>query len=83
MLVWVSGAAEIAGGIGLLVPRWRRPAACGLVALLVAVFPANIYMAMAHIAFPGWLGEPWVQWMRVPLQLPLIWWAFRYTKPQV
>jgi uncharacterized membrane protein len=48
-LVWLSGAAEIIGGTGLLLPPWRRPAAWGLVLLLIAVFPANIYMAVAHV----------------------------------
>lgn len=44
-MVEISGAAEIAGGIGLLIPSLRRPAGWGLVALLIAVFPANVYMA--------------------------------------
>jgi uncharacterized membrane protein len=80
LLLWVSGAAEIAGGVGLLVARFRRAAAYGLALLLVAVFPANIYMAVAHLPFPGLLGESWVQWLRLPLQIPLILWALRYTK---
>ena len=45
-LVAISGIAEIAGGLGLLIPRTRRAAGLGLVALLVAVWPANIYMAI-------------------------------------
>jgi len=44
-MVYISGGAEIAGGIGLLIPPVRRAAAWGLVALLIAVFPANMYMA--------------------------------------
>ena len=52
-LVWVSGACEIAGGLGLLHRRTRRAAAWGLVALYVAVFPANLNMALHHIG----LGE--------------------------
>lgn len=79
-IVAISGVAEIAGGLGLLVPRTRRFAAWGLVALLVAVFPANIYCAVAHVPLPGIMGERWVQWLRLPLQLPLIAWAWRYTK---
>jgi len=65
--------------LGLLLPGVRRLAAYGLVILLVAVFPANIYMAVAYIPFPGWLGESWVQWLRLPFQFVLIAWAWRYT----
>jgi uncharacterized membrane protein len=68
VLVAVSGAAEIAGGFGLLVSRVRRSAAYGLVALLIAVFPANIYMAMDGLMLPAW-----ILWARLPLQLVLIW----------
>jgi uncharacterized membrane protein len=80
-LLHISGVAEIAGGIGLLLPQTRRAAASGLVALLVAVWPANVYMATAHVDFPGVLGESWAQWLRVPLQIPLILWAWSYTRP--
>jgi uncharacterized membrane protein len=79
-LVFISGVAEILGGVGLLLRRVRRAAAFGLVLLLVAVFPANIYMAAARVSFPGFLGESWVQWARLPLQIPLIAWALYYTK---
>jgi uncharacterized membrane protein len=79
-LVWFSGAAEIIGGAGLLLPPWRRPAAWGLVLLLLAVFPANIYMAMANVPFAGLLGKSWALWLRLPLQIPLIYWAWRYTR---
>jgi uncharacterized membrane protein len=71
-LIAISGAAEILGGLGLLTSQWRRSAAWGLVLLLLAVFPANIYMAVAHVRFPGWLGQPWFQWLRLPLQFVLI-----------
>jgi uncharacterized membrane protein len=56
LLVFLSGIAEIMGGIGLLVPFTQRAAAWGLVLLLIAVFPANIYMAAAHVPAPGKLG---------------------------
>ena len=78
--VWISGGAEILGGLGLLLQRFRRLAAYGLALLLVAVFPANIYMAIAHVPFPGLMGESWVQWLRLPLQIPLIVWAMYYAK---
>ena len=80
LLVLISGIAEIAGGIGLLLPSTRRMAAFGLVTLLIAVFPANIFMATAHIPFAGLAGKSWLQWARLPLQAPLIWWAWQYTR---
>lgn len=80
LLVAVSGAAEILGGLGLLSPFTRRAAAWGLVVLLVAVFPANIYMAIYHVPVTGILGQRWLQWFRLPLQIPMILWALRYTR---
>ncbi len=80
LLVTISGIAEIAGGAGLLIPYFERVAAYGLVLLLLAVFPANIYMAVVHVQFRGLLGKSWAQWLRLPLQVPLIWWALQYTK---
>lgn len=68
----ISGAAEVAGGLGLLHPRTRPAARWGLLALLVAVFPANIYMALNARDFRP-LPE-WVSWARLPLQ-GLIGWA--------
>lgn len=79
-LVLISGGAEILGGIGLLTSRYRRWAGYGLALLLVAVFPANIYMAVAHIPAEGLLGNRWLQWLRLPIQLPLVWWALHYTR---
>jgi uncharacterized membrane protein len=79
-LINISGAAEILGGLGLLIPITRRLAAWGLVALLIAVLPANIYTATAHLPLPGLAGQSWLQWMRIPLQLPLIYWAWLHTR---
>lgn len=87
-LVALSGATEILGGAGLLFSRTRRPAAYGLVLLPITVFPANIYMAVAHIPFHGVAGhlplqpplQPWLQWLRLPIQFLLIAWVWRYTK---
>ena len=73
-LVYLSGAAEIAGGLGLLIPGLRKPAAWGLVALLIAVFPANVYMATDHIQMTVRPMPAWVAWARLPLQGLLIWW---------
>lgn len=80
VMVAISGAAEIAGGVGVLIPATRHLAAWGLVVLLVAIWPANLYMATAHIRAPGIMGQSWAQWLRVPLQIPLIYWAFIYTR---
>lgn len=74
-LVLLSGAAEIAGGAGVLIARTRKPAAWGLLGLLVAVFPANVWMVQHPERFPD--VPLWACWLRLPLQLPLIWWAYR------
>jgi uncharacterized membrane protein len=79
-LVQISGAAEILGGLGLFLSSTRQAAAWGLVALLVAVLPANIYMIVDHTSFASF--PLWALWLRLPLQLPLIYWAWYYTKPQ-
>ena len=79
MIVLVSGVFEILGGVGVLVPSTRRFAAWGLIALLIAVMPANVQMALDHAT--KWRGIPeWLLWARLPLQLPLIWWAWIYTR---
>lgn len=78
-LAYVSGIAEVVLGAMLLVPRWSRLAAWGLVALLVAIFPANVYMAMNPQAFPD--VAPLLLYLRLPLQGVLILWAWWYTRP--
>lgn len=76
-LIFWSGIAELAGGIGLLVGRVRRAAAIGLMILLVAVFPANVEMLRAWrergVAWPGEL----LLWLRLPLQVVLLWAVWR------
>jgi len=79
-LVLVSGVFEILGGVGLLVPPTRRAAAWGLVALYVAVFPANVNMAVNHIGFGRHPGPAWRSWARLPLQALLIAWAYWFTR---
>lgn len=79
-LVLISGACEIAGGLGMLArsAATRRAAAWGIVALLIAVMPANVTMLTHHADFPA--IPLWILWARLPLQLPLIYWAWRYTQ---
>ena len=79
LLVQISGIAEIAGGLGLLHPATRRLAAWGLIALLIAVFPANINMAVNHLPLGGHTIPQWALWARLPVQLVLVWWAYLYT----
>jgi uncharacterized membrane protein len=70
-----SGAAEIAGGVGLLVSGLRRAAGWGLIALLLAVFPANLHVAMiGHM--PGFKFSPLTLWLRLPFQGVLIAWVW-------
>jgi len=84
-LVYVSGVAELLCAAGLVLRRTRRLAAWAAAALLVAVFPANVTMAV-H-AWADWReGDASGQYVvgtliRLPLQLPLIWWAWRVTRP--
>jgi uncharacterized membrane protein len=74
-LVLISGFFEMLGGAGLLVPRVRRAASIGLVLLYLAVFPANINMAM-HPEISAPYGIPlWSLWARLPLQAVFIAWA--------
>jgi len=79
-IVYISGVAEILGGLGLLFASTRQGAAWGLVVLLIVILPANIYMATAHMYAPGIMGQSWAQWLRIPLQIPLIYWAWLYTR---
>jgi uncharacterized membrane protein len=71
LLVQISGIAEILGGIGLLLGRTRKLAAIGLILLLVAVFPANINMALNAEKFPQIPAA--ALWARLPFQFVLIW----------
>jgi uncharacterized membrane protein len=84
-LVYLSGIAEIALGVGVLFERTRRLSAWGLIALLVAVFPANVYMATGDDfdprEVPAQLRDPHgaALWARLPLQVVLVAWAWWYT----
>jgi uncharacterized membrane protein len=76
-MIALSGIAEIVGGLGVLFRSTRRAAGVWLIALLIAVFPANVYaistgMVIADNAVPAWM-----LWARLPLQLVLIFWVWR------
>jgi uncharacterized membrane protein len=76
-LVLLSGMFEFVLGLLLLFPASRRIAAWGIILLLIAVFPANIQMAIDYYQQqkPGL----WIALLRLPLQIPLILWAYRST----
>jgi uncharacterized membrane protein len=77
-VVEVSGVAEVVGGVGVLLPRTRRSAGVGLIVLLAAVFPANLYMARTPSRFHR--IPRWALYGRLPLQPLMMWWAWRATR---
>ncbi|MFB6206571.1 MAG: hypothetical protein ABEJ05_08625 [Haloglomus sp.] len=83
-LVYLSGVVEIVLGLGVLFERTRRAAAVGIMLLLAAVFPANVYMAVSDVELqgvPAWARDPpdALLWARLPLQAVLVLWAYWYT----
>jgi uncharacterized membrane protein len=77
-LVIVSGAIATAAGVAVLVPATRRPAAWVIVAWLIAVYPANLWMVQHPERYRP-IPE-WMLWARLPFQLPAVWWAWLYTR---
>jgi uncharacterized membrane protein len=77
LLVIISGVCEILGGLGVLFPATRRLAGWGLIALLVAVYPANVHML--RLAYVNDATALWktALWLRLPLQVPVLWWVWR------
>ena len=73
----IAGIAEIVLAILLLIPATRAIGAWGIIALLIAVFPANVYHLQQGGA--GMNVPMWLLWLRLPLQAVLIWWAWLYT----
>jgi uncharacterized membrane protein len=78
--VYISGIFEILGGVCVLIPSLRRIAGLGLIALLISVYPANIYMAITPEAFPEISIE--LLYFRLPLQFLFIYWAYSVTRSQ-
>jgi len=77
-VVAVSGVAEILCGLAVLPARTRRLAGSGLIVVLAAIFPANLYMARSPERFPK--IPRWALWARLPLQPMMMWWAWRATR---
>jgi uncharacterized membrane protein len=77
-IVQISGIAELAGGLGVLLPSTRRLAGASLVALLAAIFPANVYMLVDHERFRRF--PRWALLARLPLQPLMMRWAWRATR---
>jgi uncharacterized membrane protein len=75
-LVAISGAAEIAGGLGVFLPQTRRLAGWGLIALLIAVFPANIQAISTGMVVAGHAIPAWMLWLRLPLQVVVLIWVY-------
>jgi uncharacterized membrane protein len=88
-LVELSGVAEFALGFAMLVfgvrvPRIRRWTAWGIIALLIAVFPANLYVATQNLGGPDFTpgaGNAFANWARLPVQIVFLVWAWWYTQP--
>ena len=82
-LVYLSGAFEILGGLGMLNERTRPAAGIGLILLLLAVWPANLQMLLDARAAdkPSWWTA--LLWARMPLQAVLMWWVWRASRPRV
>ncbi|PWN05983.1 DoxX family protein [Rhodohalobacter mucosus] len=76
-MVFFSGFLEILFGVMLLVPSTSAIGAWGLIAVLIGVFPANIHMAVNSDQFPE--IPAWLLWLRLPMQLVLIGWAWIYV----
>ena len=76
-LVYLSGFFEVLFGILVLLPKYTRRGAWGVIAVLIAVTPANLHMALHTQLYTD--IPPWALWLRLPLQLVLIAWAYWYT----
>ena len=76
-IVALSGAAEILGGLGVCFRATRRAAGWWLIALLIAVFPANIHAISTGMNIGGHALPPWILWARLPFQLLFIAWVYR------
>ncbi|MBT8404926.1 MAG: DoxX family protein [Gemmatimonadetes bacterium] len=79
-LILLSGVCEVAAGVLVLTPRTRRAGGLFAIAVLLGVFPANVWMAIDPSIWPE--IPVWGRWARLPLQALLIVWAWRVTQPR-
>jgi uncharacterized membrane protein len=79
LLVFISGAAEILGGLGLLLEKTRRIAAWGLIAMLLIYFDVHFFMVSHPSRFAS--IPVWLLYLRIPFQFALVAWAWAYTRP--
>ena len=80
-LIYLSGLAEVLLGLAVLVPSLRSLAAWGIILLLIAIFPANLHIALHNVpVFGAAEGAGIGNWIRLPFQLVLIAWAWWYTE---
>jgi uncharacterized membrane protein len=77
-LIYISGVAEIILGLLLILPPTRKLAAWGIIALLLAVFPANVQMMLNYQQEHN--PHLWIAVLRLPFQPLLIWWAYQFAK---
>lgn len=75
-LVAITGTAEIAGGLGVFLPQTRKLAGWGLIALLIAVFPANIQTISTGMVIAGHVVPSGMLWLRLPLQVAFLIWVY-------
>jgi uncharacterized membrane protein len=80
--LYLSGLFEALGGLGLLVPRLRSLAGWGLATLMVVVFPANVNVAINGLQIEGFQGAAIYQWLRLPVQIVLIWLTLWASRPE-
>lgn len=78
-IVWFTGVCEIAGAIGLMVPKLQKAAGIGLALYAICVFPANINHALNHIDVGALPNSWWYHGPRFVLQPILVWWALFCT----
>ncbi|HXE81104.1 MAG TPA: DoxX family protein [Vicinamibacterales bacterium] len=83
LVIWISGLVEWLLAIGLLIPRWARPAGVAAMVFLVLVFPGNVYAAINRVEFGGHGAGPIYLLVRAPFQLLLIWWAYWFAVRRV
>ena len=80
-LVYISGVFEVLLGVLVMIPRTSHIGGWGLIALLIAIFPANLHMALHTDLYPS--IPAYALWLRLPLQLLPMAWAYWMTRPEV